>query len=243
MEEKTTVENESLMEEDSIIYQRRTDESDTKKVWKDLTFRQKVQFFKDYYLIKTIVAIIVLCVAGNFLYTILKPKKDAVLYATVVFDALDETKVNAMHKELDKLFDVQKDQEVVIDTSFLETNETKVYGTSERLQAMLYAHQLDVIISDQKEYEHLGYYGNLTNLDIFLPDDVKELVKDDLIISPVGDDDDPNQVKAEFVMGIDLSNCKKYKDLGSVLEKPILSIPLGANNEENAVKFLRYLYE
>lgn len=230
------------MDDESIIYQKRTDESDTKKVWKDLTLGQKVQFFKDYYLVKSIIAIIIVCVAGNFLYTVLKPRKEAVLYTAVVFDALDETKVNAMHEELDELYDVQKNQEVVIDTLFLETNETKVFGSSERLQAMLFAHQVDVIISDQKEYEHLGYYGNLMNLDIFLPDDVKELVKDDLIISPVGEDDDPNKVKEEFAMGIDLSNCKKYKDLGSVLEKPVLSIPLGTKNGENAVKFIRYLY-
>jgi len=234
---------ETRLEDTASIYQKRDEDETVKKVWSELDRSEKWQFFKDYFLVKIIIGIIAVTIIGRVLFVMLGPKPDTLLSTAIVYDNVDEEQLKIMHEDLNKYFDIKKNQELIFDTGYIKTTEDFAYNGSEKLSTMLLAGELDTIISDYNEFKNIGQYGHLKNLDVLLPDDIREALKDKFVYIDVVDNDDNNKVVGNYPLGIDLSDCEKYQALKPIIDKPILSVTMISKQDEYSIGLIRYLFD
>lgn len=260
--EKETEVKKTVLNDDASIYAKREEES-AKKTWKELEGKDKWTFFKDYYLVKCIVG---LALAGFLIYigvVVLGPHKEEALYVAVLSDTLDEDAVTNMKNDLCNIIETDKYHPLNIDDNFSFAPGSSTMTGDEKLTTFLYTGVVDTIVSDEGYFKRYSYNGFLANLDTYLPDDIKEALSDKLLTAnvQVEDKDTSKENKKSFdeamdssteptyedgepyVLGIDLSDCKKYKDLHGVIQKPILAIPSNAPHKENIFAFIRYLFD
>ncbi|HAU83967.1 MAG TPA: hypothetical protein DCW90_00075 [Lachnospiraceae bacterium] len=260
--EKQTKVKKTVLNDDASIYAKRKEES-VKKTWKELDGKDKWTFFKDYYLVKCIIG---LALAGFLIYigvVVLGPHKEEALYVTVLMDTLDEDSVANMKNDLSGVIKTDKYHIINIDDNFSFAPGSSTMTGDEKLTTIMYTGVIDTIVLDENYFKQYAYYGFLANLDTYLPDDIKDALSDKLLTANIQLDSDdtskdnqksfdevmdnstqPSYEDGEpFVVGIDLSGCKKYKDLHGTISNPILAIPCDAPHKENIFAFIRYLFD
>ena len=262
MENKNKIEikaKQTILDDSASIYEKREEQKSIKKTWKELSGKERWTFFKDYYLLKIIIGVVVIGMLTNIGITVFGPHTEEILSVAVLMDELNSDSTQNMTKELTDLLETDKHHIVNIDSSyfFAEGGGTSYTG-DEKLSTLLYSGIIDVIVADEANFKKYGYFGNLKNLDLFLPDDMKEALEDKLLTANVQVDDSNKKALDEAmvgkkeltyedgtpcVMGIDLSDCKKYKALKGYQEHPILTITHNSPNPENTLRFIRYLFD
>ncbi len=249
----------TVLDDSASIYEKREEQESVKKTWSELEGKDRWIFFKDYYLVKIIICAIVLGMLTHIGITVLGPHTEEILSVAVLMDELNPDSSQNMTKELTKILETDKHHIVNIDSSYYfgEDGGTSYTG-EEKLSTLLYSGIIDVIIADENSFKKYGYFGNLKNLDSFLPDDIKEALGDKLLSANVQVDDSNKKAIDEAIagkkeltyedgtpciMGIDLSDCKKYKALKGYQEHPILTITHNSPNPDNTLRFIRYLFD
>ena len=76
----------TALDDDSILYQKR-DDTIGKKDISSLSGRQKLQYFKDYYLKFCILAVVLIAIGANLVYTIFFRHQETILNVTAVNEA------------------------------------------------------------------------------------------------------------------------------------------------------------
>ena len=260
--EKETEVKKTVLDDNASIYAKREEES-VKKTWKELEGKEKWTFFKDYFLMKCIVG---LALAGFLIYlgvVVFGPHKEEALYVTVLMDTLDEDSVAKMKNDLSNVIETDKYHIINIDDSFFFAPGCSTMTGDEKLTTIMYTGAIDAMVFDQDYFKQYAYYGFLKNLDTYLPDDIKDALSDKLLTANVRVDSDdtskenqksfdeimddsakPSFTDGEpYVLGIDLSDCKKYKDLHGTVNNPILTIAFNGPHQENTFAFIRYLFD
>lgn len=254
----------TVLDESAAIYAQREEENSVKQTWKELDAKGKWNFFKDYYLLKIAVTAVICGFLIYVGYVTLGPHTEKVLYVAVLLDQLDDDATENMEAELEKRIKVGEHETVSIDDSFNFTNQNSSFSGSDKLTTILYSELIDVIIADNDYFQQYSYYGYLKNLETYLPEDIKEALADKLLTANVYiesedssaennsafdqamgylDEEDPYGDGVPYVLGIDLSDCEKYKTLNPYVETPILTIAYNAPHKENTFAFIRYLFD
>lgn len=254
----------TVLDDNASIYSTTKEKDPVKQTWRELDRKGKWQFFKDYYLLKIAVAV-ALC---SFLIYIgvvtLGPHTEKVLYVAVLLDQLDDTATDKMEDELSDIIKTDKHNIISIDDSFNFTNANSSFSGSDKLTTILYSEIIDVIVTDTDYFNQYSYYGYLKNLDTYLPEDIKEALSDKLLTANVYiesedtssenqsafdqamgylDEEDPYGDGVPYVLGIDLSDCEKYKELNPMVENPVLTVAYNAPHKENIYAYIRYLFD
>lgn len=259
-----TMENEkevkkTVLDDSASIYEKRDEKESVKKTWKELNRKERWTFFKDYYLLKIIICVVLAGVLINIGVTVFGPHTKEILSVAVLMDELDGKSVSAMTDELTNMLETDKHHIVNIDSSyyFSEGSGTSFTG-DEKLSTMLYTGIIDVIVADEANFKKYAYLGNLKSLDTYLPEDIKNALSNKFVMANMQVDDDnqkalddataigkePDYEDGEpYVFGIDLSDCKKYKELKGYQEHPILTVAYNSPNPENTIRFIRYLFD
>ena len=253
----------TVLDDDASIYAKREEKDSPKKIWNELDRKGKWEFFKDYYLLKIVLT---LAACGFLIYigvVTLGPHTDKVLYVAVLLDQLDTDAVDDMTEDLSSVIETDKYKVISIDDSFQFTNNNSSFSGSDKLTTILYSELIDVIITDPDYFKQYSYYGYLKNLETYLPEDILDALGDKLLTANVqveGDVEDENQSAFDdvmgytdeenpygdgepYVLGIDLSDCAKYKALNPAVENPVLTIAYNSPNKENTFAFIRYLFD
>lgn len=234
----------TVLEDDASIYQQRKDESEKQKLGK-MDGRQKLQYFRDYYLAKVVVGLVLLGFVGAVVYTMVKPKPETVLYVAVVDMQLEEDAREALIEELNQLYNIdgEKSQVFFDDTIFLEQH------GYEKLQVLLFNQQADVIIASQETYEALAGNGFFQSMDN-LPGELAAKYEDSYVYTP-GFQEEDEEAKVEAASGkgeslpygVSLSESEKFHQLAPNFAQPVLGVLAASPHPENAVQFLDYLME
>lgn len=267
MEQKNQQKNEvkkTVLDDDASIYNNKQEEPKVKETWKKLSTKEKWEFIKDYYLLKSTIILVVAAFVIYLGIVVLGPHKKEILYVAVLMDELNDDAVNHMHDELSEQFHADKYHLVNIDDNFyFQAGNGSPMSGDEKLTTIMYTGAIDIIVASQEDFRRHAYYGNLKNLDAYLPDDIKSALSDKLIMATTNANSDDtskdNQLSFDEIMngtdspayesgdpylfGIDLSNCKKYKELGGYVDHPVLTVTFNSPNEENTIAFIRYLFD
>lgn len=140
-----------------------------KKKFKDMTLRQKWNYFWDYYKIPTLVIILVIIFLVTFTRDYIEGKKETMLYAVLIgantlndYDQLSADFADYAGIDLSQ-------KQVIFDTSVQPGNASYEMdmASTQKMMAMASAGNMDVIIAEETSFEtyaDAGYYMDLRNV-------------------------------------------------------------------------------
>lgn len=232
---------ETRLNEAADIYRQRNKLTEKQKM-SEMTTKQKITYFNDYYRNKLIAGFLLGGLVIYLLITIFSPKDDTVFYAAIVNDVLDAEKLTTMQNDFASYLEMDsKKEQIMLDNSFYLSNDgsmdSNTMASEQRFVTYLSATQIDVIITDEtrfKKYVDMGYMESLSDR---LPTDLYSDLSDSFYIASTEDD------TTEKAYGIYLEESTAYKDLGSVIQKPVIGIVLNSKYKDNSVEFIKYLFD
>lgn len=233
--------NDKNTDDSASIYQRQDIKTEKQKL-KEMTFRQKITYFNNYYTLKVIVILAVLAFVIYTAYSIATPDPKTVLYAAVINNAIDPETALKLQSDFGTHLNInEKKENIMIDTSFYIGSEEDyneyTLASQQKLTTYLVAAQIDVIIAPESAFTHYAYYGNLSKLSDQLPTDLCSSLADSFFNT------ETEQDSSKSAYGIYLDNATIYDKNGDIIDKPVLGIAVNTKQNQNVVEFIRYLFQ
>lgn len=231
------------LDDDSFIYAKRENKSDKEK-WQEMNGKEKWKFFRDYYLFKVILGIIIVGLLGKLLWDTFGPKPTEVLnvaidsYSYLLEDFEDMQDKLIEHMELDT-----EESSLRLDCNYDLTNDP---NSVQRISLYLMTGELDGLIATEKQFTGYVEKNAMAPLKDVLPADLFESLKEKHFIGHVIDkelDGTINSIEGDEVYGIYLDSLPLFSKFIEREDKPIFGIPVSAVDKENAIIFLRFLLD
>lgn len=228
----------TALDDDSILYQKR-DDTIGKKDISSLSGRQKLQYFKDYYLKFCILAVVLIAVGVNLIYTIFFRHQETVLNVTAVNEAAlsDADDLAAFLKESFQA--TGKDQILTVTNYNLDDANQQMAFTTK-----LVTSDLDVIICDRDTFDSKCEAGFWLDLSSVLSADLLDTFSDHLVTGQIVERDNDDQIIStgeKLPYGIDIADTELYTYYGGTASEAILCITAGSEHQDNALEFIRLL--
>lgn len=228
----------TALDDDSILYQKR-DDSVSKKDLSSLSGRQKLQYFKDYYLKFCLLAVFLLVICVNLIYTIFFRHEETILNITAVNDtALSRSEeFNDYLKEYFQVHD--KNELLTVNNYYLDDPNQQMAFTTK-----LVTGDLDLIICDRETFEAKSAAGFFSDLSELLPENVFSDLSSLLVNGQIQELDDNNEVISTgpaTPFGIDISQTALYTYFGGSASEAILSVPAGSEHTDSVIQFITLL--
>lgn len=209
---------------------------------KDAPLREKLDYFKEYYLKITIAAVIGIILAGHLAYSVLTTPSDTAFAAFFYNDTGDSSDTGLIDGFVEYMGIDTRKQNAYIDATLdyaINGNDADydAYIDFERTMAVISTHELDVIIGDAVTADYFSRSGCFHDITTVLPGDLLEKFGDRLYYAESGED-------AERIpTGIYVTDAPKLLAYHYYTEKePILGFIVNSDSLDNAIEFLRYLY-
>jgi hypothetical protein len=140
-------------------------------------YKKKLQYFLDYYLVKTVAICFGIFVVALFLVHYFRPAPETILYVAVYDLTLDGEEKDTLCRELAAAYEEGAEaSQVIIDDSFRSDSAKDV----ERLQVLAANHAVDVIICPQREImEAYAGYGYLRELPALLSKEAEDRAREE----------------------------------------------------------------
>ena len=229
----------TALDDSADIYQEREEKTQRER-WKEMkTFQQKWDYFKEYYLIKSIAIVVVVALLAYLGYSILSPKPEQIFNAAIIDYVVPETSRLKMEEEFFTYLEGTEQQFIEFDDSFAFY---KDYNYAIRRSFMTYviAGDMDVIIMPETLFEaYVAYYTPLIDV---LPTDLYEQLSEYFVEAPKRDAQGNILEGTEQFFGIDITNVPLMQDTTSE-ERIILTVVGTSAKTENTVKFIQYLFQ
>lgn len=229
----------TVLSDDAAIY-KHSEEISEKEKWQGMSKQERWQYFKDYYLAKIVVTILVLAVIGSILHTMLTPKPEVVFSVAIINDSLYQQTYEKMQEDFNSLLALDAEtQQTLFDTGYGFGNGD--YQSWQKFSMYNAVGDLDVSImplSVFEEYAPGNFFSPVTEL---LPTDLYMALSEYMLETKRKDDDGNLIPDSETVYGISLESIRLYE--GQQRTEPmVLTINAAPSNKENIEKFLRYLF-
>lgn len=229
----------TVLEDDAKMYSKGKD-TVTKEQLKNLTKKQKLTYFKDYYLKFVIVGIILLIGAGSVINTtIINPQKTVLTLATINECQLLDTEgpINILTEYL-----AVTDKNENVNVAYYNLDD---YQMNMAFVTHAAAGGLDLVICTEDYFTQGSEQGMFLDLKEFLPEETYNLLSDRIIMGRRVDEYDeqsnPISYLEEKAYGIDLTGSIAYKEFGGMYENPVLCVISSVANPDNAIKTISYL--
>ena len=235
----------SLTEEASIYQKRQDDLSDKERI-KNMTGKQKRDFFRTYYLPKLLV---ILAVAGVVFYIVWVDfinKSHIYMRCAILNESItDSTLTEFSDRFTDSMKMDYKKNRASFYMYYTRLDVAREMGADtgsdlSEISSRLVANSLDCMIASYEDVENIYLKnGFIMNLNNFLSENEKKALKPYFVTK---------KNEADKVIGISLKDCKKYRTLFTgrtpITEEPVLYVITNATNEgKNYVKqLIHYLY-
>jgi len=241
----TEEEREQLKNDPSEIYKKRTEETKKRDI-ENLSQKGKWQYFKDYYMKITVVAVIALGFLIFFAVQAATRKPSNAIYIAIQKDALDEGRVEAFKAALEKHMKLDTDVEVV----------TIDVGCSEhQLQTYFYTGVADILITSEENFEKWGrsqyFFDAETDKEVAFYQDYDEkyryrtkyITGEDVLNNKKTAKTEKGRDQTEYNCGLYLTDSEKYGQMESFLEKPVIGISRATERLTEAREFVQYMMD
>ncbi len=240
MIEKGQLKN-TVLDDTAEIYKPRAEQTEKQKM-SEMTFKEKITYFNNYYRITTLVIIAVIIALAYLAYSILTPKPKTVLYAAVINSAVEEQTAASLQTDFGKKLGIDpKTQEIMIDTTYFFGDDDNVseysISSQQKLGTYFYAGQIDVIIAPESAFANYAHLGNFSKLSDELPTYLCTTLADSFYYSETEDS------TASSAYGVYLDGAKIYDKKGELIDKPVLGIVANSKYKQNAVEFIKFLFD
>lgn len=222
------------LDEDALLYKQHSDKAN-KESLKQMSKSEKFQYFKDYYLRKVIVCLVIIVVATYFFNLTVINKKTNIL-GMALTGGIDIIDNDGVQEELRKLLGVTKEKEV-IEIKLLTYND-------QRLMDLIGSDSIQLLITSKDEFEYLSEIGALQDLTEVLNEDEYNLLKDKFATGKVVEVDGKGEVESigkELPYAIKVGGNLLLKGKITSEEDIYIAIIIDGSNMDNAIKTLMYL--
>lgn len=227
----------ALNDEASIYHHR--DEATEKEKWNSLHGRKRWEYFKSYYLLKFVIAVIGIAVAGSLLYTIFSPKPEDVFYAAIIDGSMTAEQAERAAEEFGQLISLDEETEkMTFDRDYYF--EGAGYESLQKFATYNAVGQIDITIMPLSVFEKYGPGGYFLPLSEVLPTDLYLELSPYMVECQIKDRDGVLIENSASMYGIRIEESFLYE--GLTLKEPVVAaINSNDKNLERVVEFLRYL--
>lgn len=232
--------HESVLREDASLFQVQETKTEKQK-WKEMSWKQKLQYFRDYYFFKCLLCCFAAVLVFSFVWNALKPKKEQVLSAAVVHNFLAPEEKTKLEQHISKLLitDMEK-QELRINDSLPDG-----YETDTKLTAYISAREVDLIITTETKFRELARTGCFENLEETMPE-FSEKNKSFLFYAEgyleESDIQQEDASETSNAYGISLGESDLFSGIWHAGKPAVAGIIQGSRNKENARRTLEELF-
>ena len=217
---------------------------------RNLTFSQKIQQFKDYYLGGTLAA---LAVAALVIYMAsrLMSQKESVDLTVAVFDTdLSSEALQEMEQAVRASLNLPEEAVIVIDTGYVSSN-TNEYT---RLSLLSANGQVDAVIAGREVFGELAGFGYFKDLSEFLPEDMLSAYAGNLVSCAYESNAVAQNAQqkgelasGEYPFGLSIEDSAMWNsmtaDSSIKPDKPVVGVILESENDSNVTGLLRVLMD
>lgn len=226
--------------DDSAIYQKR-DNSFGKKNLGNLSKKEKLGYFRDYYLMKVIVAVVILIAVGALLNTTVFNRSECVLSVALINES-QVTESDSLTDDLDAyLGELEKNDYVAVSNFGLDDYQMEMAFLTRTATS-----SIDLIICPEDYFEQACNQGMLADLSGFLPQETQDALSERILKGQEAETDDDGNIISYYEAkpyGIDISGSARLTQFGGVEEHPVLCVLLNVKNTENTLKAIEYFAE
>lgn len=230
----------TTLDDNSAFYEKNKDVV-TKEDIKNLTPKQKLQYFIDYHLKKVIVIGAVAVYVFILLNSMFFNRKE-ILMTVAFLNECSITETEKLEEDLRAYLEIE-DKNDSVGSSYYNTED---YQMNMAFYTHVAGSGIDLIVCTRSTFEENAKHGMLYDLSTYLPEDLFNNLSDQILTAQVADEsDDEGNVLSYFdpqPFGIDISNNEYYKELGGTNpEDLVLCIAAGSKNTDNTIKLLSEL--
>ena len=206
---------------------------------KDASLKEKLLYFKDYYLLTTIIVIAVCAFLGSLGYTMLTAPRDTALGVFFYNDTGDSSDTGLIDGFAGYMGIDTSKQSVFLDASMsycADFSDLDAYAGLEKAMASITASDLDIIVGDATTVDYFTQCNCIGDITTILPEDLLKTFEEHLYYAETGEGD-------KIAAGIDISDAPKLKEHYYDMDKTaILSFVINSDKIDNVIAFLQYLY-
>lgn len=234
----------TVLGDEAFIYQKREEKTEKQK-WKEMTKSEKWGYFKDYYMKACVIGLIVLLLAGNLIYTIIKGTPEQMLNIAVLDNIFEAEFVEKITTDMtEEMVTDPEEQEVYVDTEYYFS--TDEYNNQMKLMTRVSAGEIDLIIARRDRFLNQASNEAFQDMSILLNDEQKEKFSKYFEMCSIQDVDiDTDEVTygEPTAFGIHLAQLDDYNGYNLADNPLIIGILANSAHPENAVRFIEYLFE
>jgi ABC-type glycerol-3-phosphate transport system substrate-binding protein len=206
---------------------------------KNAPFSKKLEYFKDYYLMKTIIAVVTAAILGGFLFSYFS-KKQIALYVTLVnFSEMQEPE-SLIAPFAQEEINSGKEEIFIDSSSYISSDMNEVnfikygYEDEQRLFSMVMTGEMDLFISGGDVLERYAAQQWFEDLSTVIPEaDLNRMGEDSILVF--------NGVPVGIRIRESSALFKYYYYNGKQGEAVYAGFPAGSVHKDLAVKFVQYL--
>lgn len=207
---------------------------------KGAPLKQKLQYFKDYYMVPTIIAVVACAFVFALVYAMVTSPDDTA-FAAFFFDDYGDSSSTSLIDEFTEYMGIDTSKhDAYIDATMVYSsseNDYNTYMSLEKVMTVIAAKELDVIVGNSETINYFARCEYLYDITEILPDDLLEEFKDSIFYATL---DDGTQV----AVGVYVSDAPKlnenyyyYSDT-----EAIYTFIANSQNIDTAIEFLRFIY-
>lgn len=226
--------------DDASIYSRNRDAA-TKENMKNLTPKERFQYFLDYHSKKVIVILLIVAFAGMMLYeTVLNPS--TCVFSVACVDDVSFSDIDNAQIDLEEYIEIENEN----DYGSVSYYNREDYNSNTAFITHMLTGTIDIVLCSEEYFQTASEQGMFADLSTLLPEDVYESLSERMIESKIADTDTDGTVLSygeELPYGIDISGSSKFEEFGGIGDKPILCVATSSQNTENILKIITYFTE
>lgn len=207
---------------------------------KNAPLREKLAYFKEYYLKTTIIAVVAIILVGSMIYSMLTSPSDTAFAAYFYNNTGDMSDSGLIDGFVTYAGIDTKKSNAYIDTTMHYSPDGQnldAYAMLEKSMAVITTGELDVVVGDTDTIDYFANSECLHDITTILPEDLLEIFQDKLYYAKLGESDELTPVGIYVTDATKLNEYHYYTDM-----EPVFGFVANSNSLDNAVAFLRYLY-
>lgn len=206
---------------------------------KNASLKDKLLYFKDYYLLTTLAVIVICAFIFSLAYTMITAPRDTALGAFFFNDTGDSSNTELIDNFVEYMGIDTSKQNAYIDSGMAysaDFSDFDAYMQLEKAMAAITASDLDVIVGDTETIDYFAKCGCLGDITAILPEDLLEIYKERLYYAETGSGE-------RIPAGIDVTDAPKLNQFCYYTDKePVFGYVINSDNIDNVIAFLRYIY-
>ena len=207
---------------------------------KGAPLKEKLSYFKEYYLKSTLAVIVALILVGSFIYTIATAPEGTAFAAYFYNDTGDSASTGLIDEYIAYTgIDTQK-YEVYLDATMdysTDSGNYLDYTGIQKAMAVISTKELDIIVGDQESFDYFVKSDCFHDVTTILPEELLEKYKDKFYYYTF------EETGETLPVGIYVTDSPKLNEYNYYVEKePILGFICNSDSIENALTFLEFIY-